>query len=131
MDSQNEKKPRIVVADDHPEIIKTVTKILSREFELVGSAKNGLEAIGTVTQFQPDVLITDIEMPRMDGIHAARHLRRVGGTTKIIFISASLDSEVASVAMSIEASAFVIKSHMATDLARAIREALAGTQFAS
>jgi len=131
MHSQSEKKPRIVVADDHPEVIKTLTKILNADFELVGSAKNGLEAIGAIAQFQPDILVTDIEMPMMDGIRVARHLRRINCAVKIVFISASSDPEIAGLAISSEASGFVLKSRMATDLAHAVREALAGRQFVS
>lgn len=131
MNSHNEKKQRIVVADDHPEIIELVIKILGSEFEVAGSARNGLEAIGAIAQFQPDVLITDVHMPIMDGISAARHLRRVKCGVKVIFMSGSADPEIASVAMSTDASAFVLKTRMATDLSHAIREALAGRQFVS
>jgi len=131
MDSQSENKLRIVVADDHPKVIKTVSELLGTEFELVGSAKNGLEAIGAVAQFKPDVLITDIEMPMMDGIRAARHLRRIGCNVNIVFISSSPDPEVASAAMSDHGSGFVLKSRMATDLVQAVREVIVGGQFVS
>jgi len=67
----------------------------------------------------------------MDGIHAARHLRRINCAVKIVFISASSDTEIAGLAISSEASGFVLKSRMATDLVHAIREALAGRQFVS
>ena len=131
MASQNANRTTIVVADDHVEIIKIIKNILSDDFEVVASAANGLAAIGAIAQFQPDVLITDIQMPMMDGIRAARHLRSMESTVKIIFISGSADPEVAQAAMSTNASGFVLKSHMAVDLPHALREALAGRHFIS
>lgn len=131
MDSDKGNKPRIVVADDHPAIIKLITRMLETHFEVAGSAQNGLEAIGAVAQFRPDVLISDVEMPMMDGIRAARHFRRMQSDLKVIFMSASSDPDIVSAAMLTGASGFVLKSRLATDLLVAIREALTGGQFVS
>ena len=131
MDSLKETKPRIVVTDDHPATIKLVNRLLEGQFEIVGSSQNGLEAIGSVARFQPDVLLTDIEMPMMDGIRAARHLQQMNSALKIVFMSASADPDIVNAALSTGALAFVLKSRLATDLEAAIREALAGRQFVS
>lgn len=82
-------KIRVVLADDHEIVRNGIKQLLESEpqIEVVGEAVNGLEAIDRVNQLQPDILITDISMPKMDGIEATSKLNEQGTSTRIIILS--------------------------------------------
>ena len=76
----------IVIADDHPVIRHALKLLLSDDdsFYIVGEAKDGPEAVEHISKFKPDILITDIRMPGMDGIEVARQARAISPGTKVI-----------------------------------------------
>lgn len=82
-------KIRVVLADDHEIVRNGIKQLLESEpqIEVVGEAINGLEAIERVNELQPDILITDISMPKMDGIEATSKLNEQGTSTRIIILS--------------------------------------------
>ena len=69
---------RVLLADDHPEMLAQTGNVLAGEFEIVGSVTNGMDLIKAVERFDPDVVVLDITMPGLDGIEAARRLKRSG-----------------------------------------------------
>jgi len=87
MDSLKETKPRIVVTDDHPATIKLSTDSWRAGSRLWARPRTGSKP-SAQSQFQPDILITEIEMPMMDSIRAAGHLQRMNSGLKIVFMSA-------------------------------------------
>ena len=65
-------KPTIVIADDYPAMLEKVSALLREDFDVVASVANGREAVDAVAKLKPDVVILDVAMPEMDGIHAAK-----------------------------------------------------------
>ena len=74
-------KPRILLADDSEPILRAVSRLLDIQFEVIGSVLNGEQAIEGTLRLRPDVLVLDIMMPVMDGLEAARCLKKVGAAT--------------------------------------------------
>ena len=124
-------KPRVLLADDSEQILRAVSRLLELQFEVIGSALNGEQAIEATLRLQPDVLVLDIMMPVMDGLEAARCLKKIGAPTKIVFLTGLEDHALMETAMEAGGSGYVFKSHLVTDLPLAIRAALAGHTFLS
>ncbi len=124
-------KVRVLLADDHVAILARVQRQLGEEFEIVGTVKNGQEAVEAVLRLDPDVLVIDVSMPVLDGFRAASRIRDAGGRTKVIFLTVHEDADFVSAAFSAGASGYVTKSRLATDLVPAINDALLGRSFVS
>jgi DNA-binding NarL/FixJ family response regulator len=124
-------KVRVLVADDHQAILTRVRRELGEEFEIVGTAETGQEAVDAVSRFDPDVLVMDISMPGLNGLEAASHLRGSCCRTKIIFLTIHDDPDFIAAAFSAGASGYVTKNRLSLDLVLAIREALLGKTFTS
>ena len=124
-------KPRVLLADDHSGIIETVGQLLEAEFEVVGAACDGVEAVEAVERLEPDLVVLDIGMPRLDGLRAAKQLARNNSRAKIIFFTVHNDQDYISAAFTAGASGYVLKSRMQTDLVKAIKKVLQGGVFIS
>lgn len=124
-------KTRVLIADDHEKMLAEVRAVLSKDFEVVGTASNGREAIAEVRRLNPDVLVIDISMPVLDGLQAASQLRGKACGTKIIFLTVHEDQDYVDAAFAAGASGYVTKSHVTTDLVTAIREAVSGRKYVS
>ena len=113
---------QLVLADDHPKVRFLLKMILEREeFEIIGEAANGLEAVDICRTLQPDILVVDVCMPVMNGIEAARLISSSCHETKIVVLSALSSHDVVKRAFSAGARAYVIKDHAASALTRAIK----------
>jgi DNA-binding NarL/FixJ family response regulator len=124
-------KIRVLVADDHQAVLNAVQRHLSEEFELVGAAANGQEALEAVHQLDPDVLVTDVSMPVLNGFEVASTLQANKSRAKIIFLSLNSASEFHRAAFAVGASGYVSKTRLATDLTLAIRVVWSGSTFIS
>lgn len=124
-------KPRILLADDSEQILRAVSRLLDPQFEVIGSVLNGEQAIEATLRLKPDVLVLDIMMPVMDGLEAARCLKKVGAPTKIIFLTGLEDHAIMETAMEAGGNGYVFKSQLLTDLPLAIHAAFAGRSFLS
>ena len=123
--------PRILLADDEPEMIRAVAQLLDGKFEIVATVDNGQSLIEDASRLDPDLLVLDISMPVMNGIEAARHLKKLGSRAKVIFLTVHGDRDFIEAAFSAGALGYVLKPRLATDLLPAIREALQGRTFVS
>ena len=121
--------PRIVIADDHPEVLNRIAKFLADKFEIVALVSDGATAVSAVLASKPDVLIVDIAMPEMDGIEAARRLRDLRSSTKIIFLTAADREPQLDSWQNVGVQGYVLKARMRSDLALAIRTVLEGGTF--
>lgn len=124
-------KIRVLLADDHQTILARVRAALSDEFEIVAAVNNGRDAIMEVQRLDPDVLVIDISMPLVDGLHAVTKLRAKKCRTKFVFLTVHDDPDFVAAAFSAGASGYVTKSHLTTDLVPAIHEALEGRTYVS
>lgn len=121
----------MLLADDHPGFLEMIEGLLNPAFEVVGEVSDGQSLIEEATELNPDVIISDISMPRLNGIEAAQRLKRLGSTAKIIFLTAHLDTDFVQACMGAGASGYVEKPRASTDLLAAISEVLAGHTFIS
>ena len=124
-------KSRILLADDHPTMLEKVAELLGDTCQIIGSVPNGRVAVDTTIQQHPDVLLMDISMPVMNGIEAAKYLIQYHTEAKIVFLTVHDDADFVNAALDAGATGYVVKSHMATDLLPAVREAIAGHRFIS
>ena len=124
-------KIRVVLADDHREIIAKVRGILGDEFEVIEAVENGNQAVSAVLALDPDVFVTDISMPLLNGLQAARRIQNANPRVKIIFLTIHEDRDFIAAAFSAGAMGYVTKRRLSVDLVFAIQEALKGHTFVS
>jgi DNA-binding NarL/FixJ family response regulator len=124
-------KIRVVLADDHREVIAKIRGVLGDQFEIVEAAENGSQAVIAVLALNPDVFVTDISMPVLNGLQAARRIQKTNSRVKIIFLTIHEDRDFIAAAFSAGATGYVTKRRLSTDLVFAIQEALKGHTFVS
>jgi DNA-binding NarL/FixJ family response regulator len=124
-------KIRVVLADDHPEVIEKVRGILGDDFEVVATAENGSQAVCAVLALNPDVLVIDISMPLLSGLQAARRMQKANCRAKIVFLTIHEDRDFIAAALSAGGAGYVTKRRLSIDLVFAIHEALKGNTFVS
>ncbi|HEX4998619.1 MAG TPA: response regulator transcription factor [Terriglobia bacterium] len=123
--------PRILLADDHPEIVRILTTLLSGTFDVVGVAEDGIAMIDAAGALNADVVVTDLSMPRLDGFRALARLKECHPRIKVIVMTAYHDPAIASLALEAGAVGFVSKHSAWVDLIPAIQAALADRTFVS
>lgn len=124
-------KVKILLADDHPRFPEMVEHLLESDFEVVAKVGNGQALFEAALRLQPDIVVSDISMPILNGIDAADLLRDSGCKAKIIFLSVHSDSDFVRQCLLAGAFGYVIKSRLATELVPAIQDVLAGNIFVS
>ncbi len=124
-------KTRILLADDHPAMLRKLASLLAGAYEIVDSVNNGKAAMDAAVRYCPDVVLMDISMPVMNGIEAAENLIRMRTEAKIVFLTVHDDPDFVRAALATGAAGYILKSRMATDLVPAITAALAGHRFVS
>ena len=124
-------RPRIILADDHRIVLEGLLGLLAKEFDIVGTAENGVALVELAERERPDVIVTDVTMPLLNGIDAVRRLREVGVTAKVVFLTMHPDVVYATRALDAGASGYVLKHSAPDELIGAIRAALSGGQFVS
>src|SRR6202044_2065055 len=106
---------------DHAVVLEGLRRILDRpDFEIVGEARDGAAMLQAAAELQPEVIIVDVTMPGMNGIEAARELRKSDRTTKFVFLSMHSEAAYARAALAVGAAAYVLKSSAAEELVGAI-----------
>lgn len=122
-------RPRIVLADDHTMVVEVIRKLLENEFEIVGTAPDGETLLRIAQELKPDVMIIDIGLPGISGMEAGRELKHLMPTTRSIALTVSEDPDLAATALRHWASGYLLKNSAASELVKAIREALKGRNY--
>ena len=124
---------RILVVDDYVQLRKFVrATVESRpEFQVIAEASDGLQAVCKAAELQPDLIVLDIGLPTLNGIEAARRIRKLCPKSKILFVSQESAADVVQEALALGALGYVIKAHAGTDLLAALAAILEGKQFVS
>jgi DNA-binding NarL/FixJ family response regulator len=124
-----ERRPRVLLADDHLLVAEALTSLLTPEFDLVGVVEDGRALIEAAGKLQPDVIVADISMPHLNGIDALAQLRQGGDRTPVVFLTMHRDVTFARRALDAGASGFVLKHSASVELVAAIRAALQGKTY--
>ncbi|MGC1451733.1 MAG: response regulator transcription factor [Candidatus Sulfotelmatobacter sp.] len=124
---------RILIVDDFVLFRQLVRSILvgKPKLQIVGDASDGLEAVQKAVELTPDLILMDIGLPSLNGIEAARQIRKLVPQSKIIFLSRESSVEVVQEAMKLGASGYVLKAYAGTDLLAAVEAVLLGKKFVS
>jgi two-component system, NarL family, response regulator NreC len=124
---------RILIADDHPLIRSGLRTLLEREgeFQVIGEAANGYEAIELATTLKPDVAMLDVSMPRLNGIDAAQHISERVQRTKILLVSMHSDEAYVLRALKSGARGYLLKASPESDVLSAVRAVAAGHAYFS
>lgn len=117
---------KILIVDDFERWRLTVRSILedTEGFLIIGEAGDGLEAVEKAVSLRPDIVLLDIGMPLLDGIEAAKQIRKKCPASKIVFLTQEDDCEIRDLALSTGAEAYLLKSKAARDLRPAIEKAV-------
>ena len=124
-------RTRILLAEDNEALLAELCRELKDEFEIVGTASNGQDAVDGVLRLDPDVIVLDISMPLLNGIEASLLIREGQPRAKVLFLTIHESDEYISAAFSAGASGYVTKRKIASDLAYGIREVSQGNLFIS
>ena len=112
---------RVLLADDHAILRDGLRAILKENnVEVVGEASDGIQAVKTCEQLRPDFALLDISMPLLNGIDAAREIRKISPTTKVMILTMHAEERYASAALREGVSAYIVKNKAASNLIQAI-----------
>ena len=123
------KKPRILLADDHQIMLEGLKSLLGGEFEVVGTVEDGRALVEQAALLHPDVIVADISMPQLNGIEAARQIKKTDQNIKIVFLTMHLDATYAANAFEAGASGFVLKHSAPSELITAIQDVMKGQTY--
>ncbi|HLH03692.1 MAG TPA: response regulator transcription factor [Bryobacteraceae bacterium] len=124
---------RVLIADDHPLIRSGLRTLLEREgeFEVIGEAADGYEAIELATALKPDIAMLDVSMPRLNGIDTAQHISQRIPRTRILLVSMHSDEAYILRALKSGARGYLLKASPELDVLRAVRAVAAGNAYFS
>jgi DNA-binding NarL/FixJ family response regulator len=125
------KRLRILVADDHELVRRGIRGLLGarRGWTVVGEAMNGREAIEKANRLKPDVAILDISMPDLDGLQATRQIRESTPNTEVVILTMHESDQMVRRVLDAGALGYVLKSDLATQLVKAVKNVSAGKLF--
>lgn len=121
----------ILLADDHEALRNSVAKMLAPDYDVVGAVCDGAALLEAAALLHPDVLVVDVCMPVVNGIEAVARLKRAGSEAKVIFLTINEGAAFVEACFAAGASGYVLKTHLVSDLPRAIKEVVAGRSFVS
>lgn len=124
-------RPRVLLADDHAIFIEGLRRVLAPVCDEITSVGHGRAMVDAVERERPDVVVTDVSMPEMNGIDAARLLRDRSPRTKVIFLSMHDDLELAMEAFRVGAMGYLVKTTAGDELTTAIRSVIDGKVYVS
>ena len=122
---------RILIGDDHSLVLDGIRRLLETRYEVVGSADNGKSLISEAVRLKPDVIVLDVSMPIVNGIDAARQIRKLLPRVRLVFISMHANAIYVRKAIEAGASAYVLKSGASEELARAVDASCDGGTYFS
>jgi DNA-binding NarL/FixJ family response regulator len=123
------RRATVLIADDHAIVSEGLARLLTDQFDVVGTVKDASNLLEAAARLRPDIIITDISMPGLSGIEALRRLKNDKIESKVIVLTMHADAEVATEAMRAGASGFLVKLAAGDELVTAINEVLQGRLY--
>jgi DNA-binding NarL/FixJ family response regulator len=117
-------RPRVLIADDHTLILEAFRKLLADACEVVGTVSDGHQLMAAAVKLKPDVIVLDISMPVLNGLEAARQLKKTVPDVRLVVVTMNEDPDLAAEAFRAGASGYLIKRSAVSELLTAIREAM-------
>jgi len=129
--SVSPKQIGVLLAEDNAKFRNSLRLLLASEedIKIVGEAKNGLEAVRLAKRLRPDVVVTDLAMPLLNGLQATRQIIEASPTIRVLILSAHPDPEYIKEALLCGASGYLIKQSSILVLPQAVREVYKGNSF--
>ena len=125
------QRPRLLLADDHPQTALLLQRLLVPEFDVLALVTDGLELVSEAERLLPDVIVSDITMARLDGISAATQILRKNPAARVVFVTVHGDPVLVERGLSTGALGYVLKAAAGEDLIPAVRAALRGERHVS
>ncbi len=122
-------QPRILLADDHPDVLKALHCLLSDLGHVVATVTDGLALVEAAHRLMPDVIIADLLMPGLSGLEATRALRRSMPDSRVIILTVYRSPVYASLAFDAGAYGYLLKHMAAAELAQAVMHVVAGDRY--
>ena len=122
-------RTKVLLADDHTLLLEAFKRLLEPEFEVVGAVADGRALLAATQTLKPDAIVLDIAMPLLNGLEAARQLLAMSVHPKLIFLTMNPDPDLAVEALRVGASGYLLKTSAASELTKAIRDALHGLRY--
>jgi DNA-binding NarL/FixJ family response regulator len=122
-------RPRILMADDHVMLLEAFKALLEPEYEVIGTVTDGRMLLEEFARLHPEVVLLDIAMPLLNGLDAGRQLKAQRRSVRLIYLTMNPDPDLASEALRLGASGYLLKSSAAQELKQAIQEALRGRSY--
>jgi DNA-binding NarL/FixJ family response regulator len=124
---------RVLVVEDSEPFRRFICSTLRKrtELQIVGETSDGLEAVEKAEELQPDLILLDIGLPTLNGIEAARRIRKIAPQSKILFVSQESSADVVQEALALGALGYVVKAHAGSELLAAVGAVLEDRQFVS
>jgi DNA-binding NarL/FixJ family response regulator len=123
------RRPRLLLADDHPLFLEGVRRFLENKYDVVGTAAEGKGLIASAQLLRPDIIVFDISMPEMNGLAAAQVIRKTLPFAKFIALSVHSDQAYVSEAFRVGVKGYVSKRAAAAELLTAIKQVLEGRTY--
>src|SRR4051794_9206334 len=119
------KRPRVLIADDHPAMRAALARLVATQHDVVGTVADGDILVTEARRLRPDVVISDLFMPTLDGFAAGRLIKRELPATRLIYVTGHADPDFVAEALQIGAFALVPKMSAGSELLAVIRRAIA------
>jgi DNA-binding NarL/FixJ family response regulator len=122
-------KPKVLLVDDHPDILKSTSRLLSFDFDVVGLASDARQAVEAAQRLDPDLIALDITMPGRDGFQTAHDLVQIGSRARIVFLTMHESDDYVAEGFRSGGRGYVLKTRLHLDLTNALQRVLAGQMF--
>ncbi len=122
-------KTTVLLADDHAIVSQGLEALLQENFQLLGAVRDGRALVDAVSRLKPDVVVTDISMPGLNGLEAIRQIKKLRPATKIVALTMHSEPNLVAEALKAGAAGYVLKSSAVEELERAIQEVVLGRTY--
>lgn len=122
-------RPRLILADDSGLILDALDKLLRRDYDIVAAVPDGVELIEAAARLRPDVIVADMNMPRLSGLDALRRLNADGRGVKFVLLTIDADAALAAEVFQAGGAAYLMKHSASEELPIAIQEVLHGRKY--